>query len=767
MRALVTAFLVLSLSAISAGQSPRPAQQPGRVTLRGVVVDAGDGSVLRRARIALLSGGRATAQHLTDEEGRFSISVASAALTLRIVKAGYASVLARIPPERLRASEPLRLEVPRGAAITGRAVDASGQAAQVVFIRRLTTDGLTWSPLTLDGLTFPDGFTSVSPNDRGEYRAAGLVAGRYRVEACPPAGTAMSISTPPGGGPPTVKIDGASYQVPSVTVDVAAGAEVTAADLFVDRPAVLPDVSAESSGGTIRGTVSTTGGSPLPGATVTATRPGGGPGGGPRTTTDASGRFTLRGVAFGSVTVQASKRGYVPLQAGQRGGGLPGLPVRIEAGKDVDDVSIVLPRSGAVSGLVLDEYGEPLLEVSVQLLRVRRQPTGALLREQGSLAVQTDDRGQFRFSDVRPGDYAVMASLPEESLDRPATLRTAYVPAYYPDTTAFNNAATIRIAEGDDVPGTILTMRRVPVTRVSGVVHNSQGLPFTGTVRLNMRHLLGQAPVSARSVTAQPSGEFVFDDVPPGDYLVMVQGAPGPAGPEFAAVPVMIVDREPVPVSVRTSPGSKVSGRVVLEGGAGDVLWGYSIALAPLEPVSSAGSVSNQAPISTGEPFTLTALAGPTRLRVWSDDQQWYLKSIVIDGLDVVDAPFDFGFDGRVYSDVEVVFSRRGATITGRATTDRATPVRDYAVYVFSTDRDRWFAHSRWVRLARAAADGGFTASSLPPGEYWVIAVDRVDASSDPNWVDTELLTMLLSRAARVTLGEGQSLSLTLRVMDR
>jgi protocatechuate 3,4-dioxygenase beta subunit len=113
------------------------------------------------------------------------------------------------------------------------------------------------------------------------------------------------------------------------------------------------------------------------------------------------------------------------------------------------------------------------------------------------------------------------------------------------------------------------------------------------------------------------------------------------------------------------------------------------------------------------------------------------------------------------------VFSRRGATITGRATDERAEPLRDYAVYVFSTDRDRWFAHSRWVGVARAAADGVFTASSLPPGEYWVAAVDRVDASSSADWVDTELLTMLLTRAARVTLGEGQTQALTLRVIDR
>jgi hypothetical protein len=173
-------------------------------------------------------------------------------------------------------------------------------------------------------------------------------------------------------------------------------------------------------------------------------------------------------------------------------------------------------------------------------------------------------------------------------------------------------------------------------------------------------------------------------------------------------------------------------------------------------------------PISTGEPFTLSALAGETRLRFWTDDENWYLKSILINGFDIADTPFDFGFDGRDYSDVEVVFSRLGASIAGRATDERAAPVRDYAVLVFSTDRDKWVVGSRWVKLARSSADGVFKVPALPPGDYWVAAIDRVDATpAAADWVDAELLTMLSSRATRVTLGERQSHTATLRLVTR
>jgi hypothetical protein len=72
------------------------------------------------------------------------------------------------------------------------------------------------------------------------------------------------------------------------------------------------------------------------------------------------------------------------------------------------------------------------------------------------------------------------------------------------------------------------------------------------------------------------------------------------------------------------------------------------------------------------------------------------------------------------------------------------------------------------VKLVRSSADGGFNVRSLPPGDYWVAAIDRVDAPpAAAGWVDAELLTLLSARATRVTLGEGQSHTATLRLVAR
>ena len=763
-------FLALLLACAAAPLlAQRSTPTPPALTVRGVVVDAGTGAALSRARVNVMSRGANVTSVVTDAEGVFSVGVpAGTTVSLRIVKAGYAVMMLGLSARQTGGTEPLRIEVPRGAVIAGRAADPSGEPALRVVARRLMSDRATWSPVGPDGVLF-DNFSIVTPDERGEYRLGGLLAGRYVIDAYA-AGTKMTF------GPSGVNIQASPVEKASVTVDLLAGSE-TAIDLILDRaPEALPnDPAPHPPGSTIRGTVSSTDGAPVPNATVTA----GGPAGGRTASTDAFGRFVLRGVAPGPVTVRATKSGYSPSQPGQRGGALPGHTLTIESGNDLDDLSIVLARHGVIGGTVVDEHGEPVQEAAVQLIRVRRQPTGALvgIREQGGFVQRSDDRGQFRISGIVPGDYAVVAVPPAETAAPAAVPRTTYTPAYYPDTPDFASAGAIRIDDGENVPGLILTMRRVPVARVAGVARTSAGLPVLGTVRLMSRHAVTIGP-DVRVVRPGPDGQFVFTDVPPGDYLLQTQVDSGSSAREFAMNSVTVVAADPQPVMVRTSLGSKLQGTIVLEGGTSPLLWGYSAASATLDAVSSRGSVTTVgSAVSSGEPFTLSGLAGPTRVRVWSDDQKWYVKSIVIDGFDVTDTPYDFGSDARTYSDVKVVFSP-AATITGRATDERAAPVRDYAVYVFATDREKWFEGSRWVKLARASSDGTFQASAMPPGEYWVAALDRVNAYVSPfsdgspvpapaNSVDAELLSILSSRATRITLGEGQSQTVTLRLVTR
>ena len=95
------------------------------------------------------------------------------------------------------------------------------------------------------------------------------------------------------------------------------------------------------------------------------------------------------------------------------------------------------------------------------------------------------------------------------------------------------------------------------------------------------------------------------------------------------------------------------------------------------------------------------------------------------------------------------------ATISGHVTNSASAPVGNYTVVVFSTDRRTWSTRSRVLRLARPAQDGSFEVASLPPGEYWVAAIDPIEGNDvSGDWLTPESLEKLSFRARRVTLVE-------------
>ena len=75
---------------------------------------------------------------------------------------------------------------------------------------------------------------------------------------------------------------------------------------------------------------------------------------------------------------------------------------------------------------------------------------------------------------------------------------------------------------------------------------------------------------------------------------------------------------------------------------------------------------------------------------------------------------------------------------------------------------------TRFLRLAQPAQDGSFEVASLPPGEYWVAAVDPVDGNEvSGDWRNPESLEKLSFRARRVTLAEGARHLTVLRLIRR
>lgn len=125
------------------------------------------------------------------------------------------------------------------------------------------------------------------------------------------------------------------------------------------------------------------------------------------TVTDDEGRFVFTQIPAGRYTMTASKAGFVSIAYGAKTAGRAGTPIQLADGQKLDSKPISMPKGGVVTGVVLDEYGEPSPGTSVRALRMVMRTGEKRLESAGTNA--TDDRGQYRIYGLQPGQYIVTA----------------------------------------------------------------------------------------------------------------------------------------------------------------------------------------------------------------------------------------------------------------------------------------------------------------------------------------------------------------------
>jgi hypothetical protein len=488
------------------------------------------------------------------------------------------------------------------------------------------------------------------------------------------------------------------------------------------------------------------------------------------TTTDADGHFEFRDLPGGSYNLYVSRPGYV---VGPETSRL--LTVKVGEADKVRQADIVMTRACAIAGRVLDEYGEPLDNVRVEVLQSRFVNGARTLNNVGGRGGATNDLGQFRAYGLPPGRYYVAASLPLAVYSQEASDdRSGYARTYYPGTPNLADAQLVEVRAGQDALNIDLVLVAVRTARVSGVGVDALGHPIAGG-SVNIGQVTpGMMGFSSTGTSLKPDGSFTIPSLAPGDYFITVQTSSngGQQASEAGGARVTVAGSDITDLVIRTGRGATVSGQLMYEGAtppaarAARVVVGAATADPVGEPQIYRGQPESPQPVHEDGTFSLSGLFGQRLFRVSGLPQGWALKTVLMNGRDVTDTPM--AFEGREQiTGLQVVVTDRITRITGTVAGEGDQPVETATVMVFADDPARWAPGTRFQGNGAVRNGAPFRIEGLPPGDYLAVAFDSPSALAMfvMSSSDTDPREQLRKLAVKFSLAPGEARDLKLTVV--
>lgn len=483
-------------------------------------------------------------------------------------------------------------------------------------------------------------------------------------------------------------------------------------------------------------------GAPLPGASLFL-QANTGPSQPPRTTfADVDGAFEFAGLPAGDYVLASSKGGYFirPLTMLARPSA---LTITLRDGRAADPVTISMKRGGAITGRVVDGFGEPVAGVRVEALRVRHGSDGSRTMIPVGTSDTTDDLGQFRVYGLPSGDFIVgTGSMFGVALTSTPAVRE--IPTYYPATTNIAEAQVVSLGPGQEA-GAQITLVRARPGAITGTAQTSAGQPAAG-MAVTLRSS-SSSPLSFRSpATVSADGTFEIADVAPGDYWVDVGPAVADRRAERGSARASVTPDEAADVRVVTMPRTTIRGTLVFEGEPPERF--------QVQAELPAGSIAGVLDPDGG--FELNGVSG--RALFAPTNPGWTATSVLVDGREVVDEPVDFTGTGLV-TGVRMTVVNRETVFAGTVVDAQGRPMPDHLVVLLRTDREADDLRLT-MRTKRTGENGRFDMRGMRPGSYVAGVVGEIEDGDEYSPDFRERLRQV-GRPVTLDLIEGVVLDLT------
>lgn len=487
-------------------------------------------------------------------------------------------------------------------------------------------------------------------------------------------------------------------------------------------------------------------------------------------TSDADGKFELSGLQWGAYTVSASAPGYVLSDSDSKPYYRPG-----------ESVTLTLAKGGVITGRVTNVSGDPVVGAVVRAIKVREADNkpARLRRDMASGFAdsissmlgpyKTDDRGIYRIYGLAAGYYQVAAGGRSgqgagvnysEALSSPRS--GAYdsdAPTYYPSST-IDTAAEVTVRAGDEATNIDIRYRDNRGHSVSGTVSGSKASGQDGISVMLTRASNGIVEATTYVLPPAKENGFAFDALLDGEYFVTAMAGSGSMmdggeGLNISVSPsrrVTVSGADVAGIELALEPLASIGGRTMIEPASAaqkaeckatrgarheEIVIstrGEGSRKPEDQPVAMLSMFKDTTPNEKGE-FTAGFLRpGVHRLTVQLPGEQRYVKSMTLPPsapsgklLDVAKSGVKLKSGDKVKGLVvtigEGAAGLRGKVVTGKESTPPSEKMRVYLVPAEPEAGDEVLRYFE----SDLAADGGFSLTNLPPGEYWLVAREISD----------------------------------------
>jgi hypothetical protein len=464
-----------------------------------------------------------------------------------------------------------------------------------------------------------------------------------------------------------------------------------------------------------------------------------------RTATNEQGRFTISRVPAGPYELSVGKSGFVrvPYLA-------PAISVTLSKEQLVAAVRVAMAPPYGFSGRVLDDEGRPVSSIDVHLMRETYSPSGVRwLTAIPGAKVSTNAYGEYRFTNVAPGEYYMVAT--------PGQGSSRFINSFYPGVGSPENATPIKA-----LPAT--KEDRFDFSLVRGAKYSIRvTAPAPPIVSPGVPPSFSLIPAGRGKVMTSFTHETMFEvmggnvyvspPVPPDSYTLDVVWATQ----NRVRVPVEVVDRDIDLGTVVPKEALSITGRFGgFFGATGDV---NSFSLENLEPET--GSISRPSSSRDGTfkwdwvPEGRYVIAPSPILR----SRGGFVASVKLGGHDVTEDVFELKEGSS--KNLEIALSGAGGSVYGVLQDAKGSGVAFGRVVLVPAPERRGNPHLFVTAMSDAA--GAFKLNAVRPGDYEVFGWDYVEENA---YLNVAFLRKFDGRATRIRVAPGVTSRFLVNVIE-